>query len=105
KSAGKLAYHHIKMMAMPEVQRLKTVLEGEASRALGLILDERDGVGGLAHRPVCSLLDSSAADRLNAHPACSMRNRNGTTVVDKYGQGQAGGRVSGKSWDRPVIML
>ncbi|HLF95359.1 MAG TPA: M28 family peptidase [Planctomycetota bacterium] len=105
RSGGKLAYHHIKMMVMPEVQRLKSALEGQAAGAQGLVLDERDGVGGLAHRPVCSLLDSTAADRLNAHPACAMRNRNGTTVVDRYGQGQAGGRASGKSWDRPVVMI
>ncbi|HXX92519.1 MAG TPA: M28 family peptidase, partial [Planctomycetota bacterium] len=105
RSGGKLAYHHIKMMVQAEVQRLKNALEGLPPEVEGLVLDERDGVGGLAHRPVCALLDSTAPDRLNRAPACTMRNRNGSTVVDLYGSGQGGGRPSGKSWDRPVIML
>jgi tricorn protease len=105
RSGGRLAYHHIKMMAAPEVARLKSVLETEAADAEGLVLDERDGVGGLAHRPVCALLDSTAPDRLNAAPACYTRNRNGTTSPDVYGSGVQGGRASGKSWDKPVIMV
>jgi Tol biopolymer transport system component/C-terminal processing protease CtpA/Prc len=105
RSNGRLAYHHIRMMNASEVARLKAVLEGEASEAEGLLLDERDGVGGLAHRPICSLLDSTAAERLNRAPACMMRNRNGTTQLDLYGQGTSGGRASGKSWDKPVIMI
>jgi C-terminal processing protease CtpA/Prc len=105
RSGGRLAYHHIKMMAAPEVARLKTALETEAADAEGLVLDERDGVGGLAHRPVCALLDSTSPDRLNAAPACYTRNRNGTTSPDVYGSGTQGGRASGKSWDKPVIMV
>jgi tricorn protease len=105
RSGGRLAYHHIKMMVAAEVSRLKTALETECADAEGLILDERDGVGGLAHRPICSLLDSTAADRLNASPACYTRNRNGTTAPDLYGAGVQGGRQSGKSWDKPVIMV
>jgi len=105
RSGGRLAYHHIKMMVQGEVNRLRKALEEEFPEAEGLVLDERDGVGGLAHRPVCALLDSTAPDRLNASPACFTRNRNGTTSVDKYGQGVQGGRNSGKSWDRPVIMI
>jgi Tol biopolymer transport system component/C-terminal processing protease CtpA/Prc len=105
RSNGRLAYHHIKMMVAAEVSRLKSALETECADAEGLILDERDGVGGLAHRPICSLLDSTAADRLNAVPACFTRNRNGTTAPDIYGAGVQGGRTSGKSWDKPVIMV
>jgi Tol biopolymer transport system component len=105
RSGGRLAYHHIKLMVQPEVTRLKRALEEDCADAEGLVLDERDGMGGLAHRPVCSLLDSTAADRLNANPACATRNRNGATALDKYGQGPQGGRNSGKSWDRPVIMI
>jgi Tol biopolymer transport system component/C-terminal processing protease CtpA/Prc len=105
RSGGRLAYHHIKMMVQPEVNRLKKALEEEFPDAEGLVLDERDGVGGLAHRPVCALLDSTAADRLNASPACFTRNRNGTSAPDKYGQGAPGGRNPGKSWDKPVIMV
>lgn len=105
RSGGRLAYHHIKMMVAAEVSRLKTALETEGADAEGLILDDRDGVGGLAHRPLCSLLDSTAPDRLNASPACYTRNRNGTTAPDVYGAGVQGGRQSGKSWDRPVIMV
>jgi Tol biopolymer transport system component/C-terminal processing protease CtpA/Prc len=105
RSGGRLAYHHIKMMVAAEVSRLKTSLETECADAEGLILDERDGVGGLAHRPLCSLLDSTAADRLNASPACYTRNRNGSTAPDVYGPGVQGGRASGKSWDKPVIMV
>jgi tricorn protease len=105
RSGGRLAYHHIKLMVQPEVNRLKKALEEECHDAEGLVLDERDGVGGLAHRPICALLDSTAPDRLNALPACFTRNRNGTTAPDKYGQGSTGGRASGKSWDKPVIMV
>jgi tricorn protease len=105
RSGGRLAYHHIKLMAATEVSRLKTALETEAADAEGLVLDERDGVGGLAHRPVCALLDSTAPERLNASPACYTRNRNGSTSPDIYGVGTQGGRVSGKSWDKPVIMV
>src|SRR5581483_3371931 len=105
RSGGRLAYHHIKMMVAAEVSRLKASLETECADAEGLILDERDGVGGLAHRPLCSLLDSTAADRLHASPACFTRNRNGSTAPDVYGPGVQGGRASGKSWDKPVIMV
>jgi len=105
RSGGRLAYHHIKMMVQAEVSRLKTALEKEFPEAEALVLDERDGVGGLAHRPICSLLDSGAADRLNAAPACYTRNRNGTTSPDVYGAGSQGGRNPGKSWDRPVILV
>lgn len=105
RSGGRLAYHHIKMMVQAEVNRLKKALDEEFPEAEGLVLDERDGVGGLAHRPVCALLDSTAAERLNASPACFTRNRNGSTAPDKYGQGTQGGRNGGKSWDKPVIMV
>jgi tricorn protease len=105
RSGGRLAYHHIKMMVQAEVTRLKKALEEEFPESEGLVLDERDGVGGLAHRPVCALLDSTAADRLNAAPLCFTRNRNGSVAPDKYGQGAPGGRNSGKSWDKPVIMV
>jgi len=98
RSGGRLAYHHIKLMVQAEVARLKKALEEECPDAEGLVLDERDGVGGLAHRPVCALLDSTASERLNASPACYTRNRNGTTSPDKYGTGSQGGRGSGKSW-------
>ncbi len=105
RSGGRLAYHHIKMMVQAEVTRLKTALETEAADAEGLVLDERDGVGGLAHKPICALLDSTAPDRLNAQPACHTRNRNGTTAPDLYGNGPQGGRPAGKSWDKPVILV
>lgn len=105
RSGGRLAYHHIKMMVQAEVTRLKSTLDGEAADAEGLVLDERDGVGGLAHKPICALLDSTAPDRLNAQPACHTRNRNGTTAPDVYGNGAQGGRIGGKSWDKPVILV
>jgi tricorn protease len=105
RSGGRLAYHHIKLMVQSEVTRLKKALDEECVDAEGLVLDERDGVGGLAHRPVCALLDSTAPERLNASPACFTRNRNGSSAPDKYGQGSQGGRNSGKSWDKPVIMV
>jgi tricorn protease len=105
RSGGRLAYHHIKFMVQAEVTRLKKALDEECADAEGLVLDERDGVGGLAHRPVCALLDSTAPERLNAAPACYTRNRNGTTSPDKYGSGSQGGRNAGKSWDKPVIMV
>jgi Tol biopolymer transport system component/C-terminal processing protease CtpA/Prc len=105
RSGGRLAYHHLRMMVPQEVQRLKDALEKEFPEAEGLVLDERDGVGGLAHRPLCALLDSTAADRLNRAPACWTRSRNGTTQPDRYGSGPAGGRSAGKSWDKPVILI
>jgi tricorn protease len=105
RSAGRLAYHHIKMMVASEVSRFKAAMETEWPDAEGLILDERDGVGGLAHRPLCGLLDSTAPDRLNAAPACFTRNRNGTSAPDVYGSGAQGGRPTGKSWDKPVILV
>jgi C-terminal processing protease CtpA/Prc len=101
RSAGRLAYFHIRMMTQPEVARLREALEGECADAEGLVFDERDGMGGLAHRPVCALLDSTAQDRLNRSPACWTRNRNGTASADKYG----GGRAASRSWDKPVIMI
>jgi tricorn protease len=105
RSGGRLVYHHIKMMVQGEVTRLKTALETDGADAEGLVLDERDGVGGLAHKPICALLDSTAPERLNAVPACHTRNRNGTTGPDVYGNGPQGGRPTGKSWDRPVILV
>jgi len=101
KSGGRLGYFHIKRMAQPEVTRLKAALEGDFAACEGLVLDERDGVGGLAHRPVCELLDSTSRERLNKAPACWTRNRNGSSAPDKYGSA----RASGKSWDKPVIMI
>jgi Tol biopolymer transport system component len=101
RSGGRLGYFHLRMMAQTEVARLKSALEGELAGFEGLVLDERDGVGGLAHRPVCELLDSTARERLNRSPACWMRNRNGSTAPDRYGSA----RASGKSWDKPVIMI
>ena len=101
RSGGRLAYFHIRMMTQPEVARLRDALEGDGAKAEGLVLDERDGVGGLAHRPVCALLDSTAPERLNRVPAVWTRNRNGTVAADRYGSG----RPPARSWDRPVIMI
>ena len=102
KSGGRLGYHHIKMMTQAEVARLRAALEKEFPKAEGLVLDERDGVGGMAHRPVCELLDSTAAERLNRKPACWMRNRNGWTGPDRYSSRR---KKPARSWDRPVIMI
>ncbi len=105
RSAGRLAYFHIRAMTQTEVARLRTAIEKEFPGAEALVLDERDGVGGLAHRPICSLLDSTAADRLNRDPACFTRTRSGAGTPDRYGPGPGGGRHAGKSWDRPVVMI
>ncbi len=104
-SGGRLAYHHVRMMVQPEVQALKSAMEKDWPTAEGLVLDIRDGVGGMAHKPIVHLLDSGAPERINAKPASWMRNRNGWTGPDKYGGGGAGGRIAGKSWDKPVIMI
>jgi C-terminal processing protease CtpA/Prc len=101
RSGGRLAYFHIRMMVQSEVTRLREALEGDCKEAEALVFDERDGQGGLAHRPVCALLDSTAQERLNRSPACWTRNRNGTSSPDRYG----GGRAASKSWDKPVIMI
>jgi Tol biopolymer transport system component/C-terminal processing protease CtpA/Prc len=101
-SGGRLAYHHIRMMNQDEVNRLRKALETEFPEKAGLVLDERDGVGGMAHRPVCHLLDSTAPERLNRNPACHMRNRNGTSVPDRYAPNA---KPPGKCWDKPVIMI
>ncbi|HEX7898759.1 MAG TPA: S41 family peptidase [Planctomycetota bacterium] len=100
-SNGRLGYFHIRMMAAPEVARLKEALEKEFPEAEGLVLDERDGVGGFAHRPVCALLDSTAPERLNRNPACAMRNRDGSMVKDVYGDP----RPPARSWNKPVVMI
>ncbi len=100
-SNGRLGYFHIRMMAVTEVARLKEALEKEFPEAEGLVFDERDGMGGFAHRPVCALLDSGAPERLNRHPACVMRNRDGSTTKDVYGSAKPPAR----SWNRPVIMI
>ena len=105
KSEGRLGYHHIKMMMMPEVTRLKAALEKEYSECQALVLDIRDGVGGMSHKQVIHQLDSTAPDRINANPAGVIRYRNGSTQADKYGNGTQGGRITGKSFDRPVIMI
>ena len=55
------------------MKQIKTAMEKEFPDAEGLVLDARDGVGGMAHRPLCNLLDSTAADRIRKHPACTMR--------------------------------
>ncbi len=100
-SDGRLGYFHIRMMAATEVARLKEALEKEFPEAEGLVFDERDGMGGFAHRPVCALLDSGAPERLNRSPACVMRNRDGTSTKDVYGDVKPPAR----SWNRPVIMI
>ncbi len=101
-SGGRLAYHSIRRMAAAEVELLKNAMEKEFPEAAGLVLDERDGVGGLAHRPFCALLDSSSVERLNANPACWTRDRNGTTQPDKY---ERGFRRPERSWNKPVILI
>ncbi len=105
KSDGRLGYHHITMMMPPEVTRMKTVIEKEYAEAAALVLDIRDGVGGNTHKQVINLLDSKAPDRINANPAGFTRMRNGTMQPDKYTNGFNGGRMTGKSFDRPVIMI
>jgi tricorn protease len=100
-SGGRLGYFHIKMMAATEVARMRAALEKDYPDAEGLVFDERDGVGGFAHRPICALLDSSAPERLNRNPACAMRNRDGSMVKDVYGDPKPPAR----SWNKPVIMI
>ena len=98
---NRLSYHHIRVMSSSEVKRFRKAIEVDFPEAEGLVLDERDGIGGMAHRPLCSLLDSGAADRLNRSPACWMRNRNGWNGPDTIPKRE---RAS-SSWDKPVILI
>jgi C-terminal processing protease CtpA/Prc len=93
------------MMMLPEVTRLKTALEKEMPEVQALVLDIRDGVGGNTHKQVVHLLDSTAPERINAKPVGFTRTRNGAMQADRFANGVNGGRVTGKSFDRPVIML
>jgi len=68
-AAAVSCYHHIKMMVQGEVGRLKTALETDGADAEGLVLDERDGVGGPRAQA-----DLRAA-RLDGARAASMRCR------------------------------
>lgn len=100
KSGGRLAYAHIRMMAAPEVARIRREIEAEFPHAEGLILDIRDGVGGMAHREIVAWLDPSAPARLNRNPVSFIRYRNGTGAPDRFPE-----RVRGKAWDKPVILV
>jgi tricorn protease len=101
-SGGRLAYHHVRFMAGKEVTRLRDAIQKEFPDAEGLVLDGRDGQGGMAHRPLLHVLDSTAPKRLDGSPACYIRSRNGKSEADRYGRGS---RVKGPHWDRPVTLL
>jgi tricorn protease len=100
KSNGRLGYHHVKMMTDSEVDRLAKALEKQWKDAEALVLDVRDGVGGMAHRPMIQLLNSDAAERLTKSPVCYMKNRDGSVIPDRFPS-----KSARKSWNRPVILV
>lgn len=99
---GRLAYHAIRFMGASEVTALRRALEAQADKE-ALVLDVRDGMGGMAHKEVLQILDETAPERLDRTPACSIRYRNGRTQFDRYGRGGRGTR--GESWNKPVILI
>lgn len=99
---GRLAYHVIRFMGNSEVTALREALEAKADRE-ALVLDVRDGLGGLAHKQVLQILDSTAPERLDRAPACVIRYRNGRTQLDRYAGGGKG--TTGTSWNKPVILI
>jgi tricorn protease len=99
---GRFLYHAIRFMGMSEVTALREALEAAPDRE-ALVLDVRDGLGGLAHKQVLQILDSTAPERLDRAPAASIRYRNGRTQYDKYAGGGKG--TDGPSWNKPVILI
>lgn len=99
---GRLIYHAVRFMAAAETTKLRRALEAAADKE-ALVLDVRDGMGGMAHKEMLQILDDTAPERLDRRPACSIRYRNGRTHFDVYGGGGRGTR--GESWNKPVILI
>jgi Tol biopolymer transport system component/C-terminal processing protease CtpA/Prc len=106
RSGGRLAYHHVQYMAEAEVRRLAAALREEFGGAEGLILDIRDGVGGLAHWQFLALLDASARDRFEATPALMTRSRDGRKAPDACRENSIGGALPAETlWRKPVALV
>jgi Tol biopolymer transport system component/C-terminal processing protease CtpA/Prc len=105
-SRGRLAYHHIQLMNAAEVKRLQTAIENEFGDAEGLVLDIRDGMGGLAHWQVMSLLDHRVRAEYKETPILHMRYRNGRVIPDVFSFNPIGGTVPEEvSFKRPVVLV
>jgi Tol biopolymer transport system component/C-terminal processing protease CtpA/Prc len=103
-SEGRLLYHAIRFMAASEVAALARAL-AEGAEKEALVLDARDGQGGLAHKQVLRLLDETAPERLDKNPACSIRYRDGRAQFDVYGRRAAESDPEAPSWNKPVVLI
>jgi C-terminal processing protease CtpA/Prc/Tol biopolymer transport system component len=102
RSGGRLGYHHVRYMAEDELRRLRDAVRSGFGGADGLVLDIRDGVGGMAHMPMLHLLDETVPERINRRPACYTRTRTGRVAPDRY---QPNRRLVDVHWNRPVILI
>lgn len=106
RSKGRLAYHHIQFMNASEVKRLKEAIETEFGDAEGLALDIRDGMGGLAHWQVMSLLNNAVRQDYKDKAVLYMRYRNGRVIPDIFSFNPIGGTVpEDVSFKRPVVLV
>jgi tricorn protease len=100
RGGGRLAYGRLRFMSPAETNRMRKEVEKDLPGVEGLVLDVRDGVGGMAHRETIRWLNPAAADRLDKNPVCYMRNRNGSGGPDHFRK-----RPKWDPWDRPVVVI
>lgn len=106
KSKGRIVYHHMKFMQSSEVKRLEEAIQSEFGDAEALILDVRDGYGGLAHWQTLSLLDTRVRTEFKNTGILYTRYRSGRTAPDRFGFNPIGGSVDeAVSWKRPVALV
>lgn len=106
RSRGRLVYHHMKFMQSSEVKRLEEAIKSEFGDAEGLILDVRDGYGGLAHWQTLSLLDARVRTEFKNTAILYTRYRSGRSAPDRFGFNPIGGSVDETvSWKRPVVLV
>jgi C-terminal processing protease CtpA/Prc len=106
RSNGRLVYHHIQYMNAAEVKRLQEAIETEFGDAEGMVLDIRDGMGGLAHWQVMSLLQSRVRQDYKDKAILYMRYRNGRVIPDVFSFNPIGGTVPEEvSFKRPVTLI
>lgn len=105
-SGGRVGYHHIPFMTAARVETLERALREELAGCEGLVLDLRDGVGGLAHWQVLALLDGRIRGWFRSRGVLEKKNRGGAWEADVCEPNSIGGPVpSGKGWRKPVVLV
>lgn len=105
-SQGRLGYHHVQFMAESEVRRFETALREELAGREGLVLDIRDGVGGLAHWQLLTLVDATARQRFGSSAELMTRGRDGRTSPDLFRGNSIGGAIPAETlWCKPLVLV